>query len=334
MPENIHDSLLTCVGNTPMVRLDRCFPRPDVEVIAKLEMLNPAGSMKDRPARFIVEEGLADGTLRPGMRLVESTSGNLGIALAMICRLQGLQFTAVIDPKITTTNLQLLKTFGADIEMVTESDAAGGFLGTRVDRARALAESCPDTVWVNQYANTRNWRAYYETAGKEIADSLDAPIDYLVAAVSTSGSILGVARRLREQNPALTVIAVDAVGSVTFGGAPGPREIPGYGASRVPEILEPSEIDRVEYVSDAEAAAGCRQLVSAEGILGGGSSGAVTSALTRIVPEVPTRSRVLTILPDRGERYLDMVYDDAWTAQVEATDATTVPLDHDLVAVG
>lgn len=321
MPEDIHDSLVTCIGETPLVRLDRCFPRPDVEVIAKLEMLNPAGSMKDRPARFIVERGLADGTLRPGMRVVESTSGNLGIALAMVCRLHGLQFTAVVDPKTTATNLQLLRTFGADVEMVTQPDAAGGFLGTRVHRARMLANKSPDTVWVNQYANALNWRAYYETAAEEIVLSLDKPLDYLVAAVSTSGSILGLSRRLRERDPALRVIAVDAVGSVIFGGAPGPREIPGYGASRVPEILEPTEIDQVEYVSDADAALGCRHLVESEGILGGGSSGAVISALTRLLPGLPRHSRVLTILPDRGERYLDLVYDDLWTERVRASDS-------------
>lgn len=316
MPTTIHDSLLTCVGNTPLVRLSRCFPRPDVEVLAKLEMLNPAGSMKDRPARFIVEQGLADGSLRPGMRLVESTSGNLGVALAMVCRLHGLSFTAVVDPKTTPSNLRLLETFGADVEMVTELDEAGGYLGTRVERARSLAARTPGTVWVNQYANTRNWRAYYETAGEEIASAVGRGVDYLVAAVSTSGSILGLSRRLREQNPELRVVAVDAVGSVTFGGPSGPREIPGYGASRVPEILEPDEIDQVEYVSDSEAALGCRRLVDSEGILGGGSSGAVVSALTRLLPAMPSGSSILTILPDRGERYLDLIYDDQWLERV------------------
>ncbi len=162
---SVHDSLVSCVGHTPLVRLSRCFPDPAIEVIAKLEMFNPAGSMKDRPARFIVEDGLRNGTLRPGMRLVESTSGNLGIALAMVSRLHDLQFTAVVDAKTATMNLRLLRTFGAEIEMVTEPDGTGGYLGTRVRRARELAELSPDTVWINQYANELNWRSYYDTAG-------------------------------------------------------------------------------------------------------------------------------------------------------------------------
>lgn len=210
------------------------FPDPEIEVLAKLEMVNPFGSMKDRPARFIVEQGLRTGTLCPGMRLVESTSGNLGVALAVAVKLHGLAFTAVVDPNTSPTNLRLLELFGADIEMVTELDDAGGHLHTRIRRARQLAETLTDTMWVNQYANTLNWRAYYETLGGEILDAVDEPIDYLVAAVSTTGSLHGTARRLRETHPRLQVIAVDAKGSVIFGGPPAPRRIPGFGASRAP----------------------------------------------------------------------------------------------------
>ena len=318
MPENIHDSINSCVGDTPLVRLSRCFPDRDHEVIAKLEMLNPVGSMKDRPARFIIEQGLASGVLRRGMRLVESTSGNLGVALAALSRLHGLEFTAVVDPKTTPSNLRLLETFGADVEMVSERDATGGFLGTRIRRARELADGCPRSVWVNQYANDLNWRAYHATAGAEILRALTRPVDYLVAAVSTTGSIQGLARRLRERYPGLKVVAVDAVGSVIFGTEPGPREIPGYGASRVPELLDRSVIDQVFHVDDAEAALACRQLVESEGILGGGSSGAVVAAINRLSPEIPAGSRVLTVLPDRGERYLDLVYDDEWLDRVSA----------------
>lgn len=329
MPENIHSSLMTCVGNTPLLRLDRCFPDPSREVLAKLEMLNPAGSMKDRPARFIIEQGLSSGLLRPGMRLVESTSGNLGIALATMAKLNGLKFTAVVDPKTTPTNFQLLTTVGADIELVTELDANGGYLDSRVRRAQELAASDPDTVWVNQYANELNWRAYHETAGQEILDAIEEPVDYLVAAVSTTGSILGLARRLRSKFPDMQVVAVDALGSVIFGAPPASREIPGYGASRVPELFSPSEIDDVIHVDDASAAQGCRHLVATEGVLGGGSSGAVVAALQELLPRTPVGSRIVTVLPDRGERYLDMVYDDDWVANLPAPQresATTASL--------
>lgn len=318
MSENIHDSLATCVGDTPLVRLDRCFPFKDREVIAKLELLNPVGSMKDRPAKFIIEQGLSNGYLRPGMRLVESTSGNLGIALAAMARLHGLTFTAVVDPKTTSSNLRLLHTMGAAIEMVTEPDSSGGYLGTRIDRARALAEGCANSVWVNQYANELNWQAYHSTSGDEVLAAVDRPIDYLVAPVSTTGSILGLGRRLRERFPSLELVAVDAEGSVIFGGPPGPREIPGYGASRVPELLRPDEIDRVIHVDDEAAADGCRHLVASEGILAGGSSGAAVAAVGKLLHDVPSGSRVLTVLPDRGERYLDLVYDDDWLRNVAA----------------
>lgn len=312
----IHESVISCVGSTPMVRLSRCFPEPDAEVIAKLEMLNPGGSMKDRPARFIVEQGMRDGTLRPGMRLVESTSGNLGIALAIATSLSGLSFTAVVDPKTSPANLRLLELFGADVEMVSEPDRAGGYLHTRVRRARELAATIPNAVLVNQYANELNWRSYHETAGQEILEAVDGPIDYLIAAVSTTGSIQGIARRLRQAHPRLKVVAVDAVGSVIFGAPPAPRHLPGFGASRVPEILDRAEIDQVLHVGDAESVAGCRRLLSTEKIFAGGSSGAVIAGIERLVSRLDAPCRIVTVLPDRGERYLDLVYDDEWVAKL------------------
>lgn len=312
-----HESVLDCVGTTPLVRLQRCFPHPEWEVLAKLEMLNPCGSMKDRPARYIVDQGLRDGTLAPGMRMVESTSGNLGVALAVAARTRGLSFTAVVDPNTSPANLRLLDLFGADVDMVTDQDEAGGYLHTRVRRAQAHAASSPDVVWVNQYANEYNWRAYYETLGAEILQQVDGPIDYLVAPVSTTGSLLGTARRLREAHPGLTVVAVDAVGSVIFGSPPAQRRIPGFGASRVPEIFNRGDVDEVIHVADPGSTAGCRRLVETEGLLAGGSSGAVVTALEELLGRHPGPARVMTWLPDRGERYLDTIYDDAWAAELK-----------------
>lgn len=304
----IRDSVLDCVGSTPLVRLDRCFPDTGIDVLAKLEMLNPCGSMKDRPATFIVRRGLREGWLRPGMRLVESTSGNLGVALAVAAKLHGLRFTAVVDPNVSPANLRLLGLFGADVEMVTATDDAGGYLHTRVRQAKHLADTLPDAVWVNQYANELNWRAYHETLGGELLRDIEGPVDVLVAAVSTSGSLHGTARRLRECHPGMRVVAVDAEGSVIFGAPPAPRRIPGFGASRVPEILRPDEIDEVIHVGDDETIAGCRRLAASEGILAGGSSGAVVAAITRLCARISSPARIVTILPDRGERYLELLY--------------------------
>lgn len=307
----IHESVVDAIGHTPLVRLSRCFPEPDLEVLAKLEMLNPCGSMKDRPARRIVEHGLATGELAPGMRLVESTSGNLGVALAAVARVHGLDFTAVVDPNTTPANLDLLAVHGADVDMVTDLDASGGYLHTRIARAQELA-ACPGTMWVNQYANDHNPAAYRDTLAIEILDAVEGPIDILVAAVSTTGSLHGVARRLRTRYPQLRVVAVDAVGSVIFGGHPAPRRIPGFGASRVPELLSPDEIDQVVPVDENATRTGCHRLVDTESILAGGSSGAVIAAIDQVAHEHgrPTGRplRIVTVLPDRGERYLDQIY--------------------------
>jgi 2,3-diaminopropionate biosynthesis protein SbnA len=307
-----HESVVSCIGRTPLVQLSRLFTDPALQVVAKLELLNPTGSSKDRPARLIIEQGLREGTITPATHLVESTSGNLGIALATIARVYGLRLTCVVDPHTTPTNLTILRQLGATVDMVTQRDHTGGYLHTRIRRVQQLVDALPHALWINQYANERNWQAHYHATAGEILADLDQPIDALVAPVSTTGTILGLARRLRPAFPALRVVAVDAVGSVIFGGSPGPRQLPGLGASRVPELLSPAEIDDVVYVNDREAAHGCHQLVACEGILAGGSSGAAIAAITKLAPTLPVPYRILTVLPDRGDRYLDMVYDPTW----------------------
>lgn len=311
----IHKSILSCIGQTPLVELRRLFPEPDLTVIAKLELLNPGGSVKDRPARFIVEQGLSDGLITRKSHLIESSSGNLGIALAMVARIYGLKFTCVVDPKISPINLRILQNLGAQINMVDLPDRQGGYLQTRIARVQELLSETPHGFWINQYANRLNWESHFYGTGDEIIMQMDRPIDYLVMAVSTTGTILGVARRLRQEFPHLRVVAVDAVGSVIFGGRPGPREIPGIGASRVPELLSRDEIDEVIYVGDWEAVEGCRELLAYEGVFAGGSSGAVIAAVQQLVPRLPRPATVVTLLPDRGDRYVSTVYDDEWVAQ-------------------
>jgi cysteine synthase A len=284
--------------------------------MAKLELLNPSGSMKDRAAAYIIERGLGDGTITPASHLVESSSGNFGIALAAVARIYDLEFTCVADVKTTAANLRILQSLGARVELVTEPDEHGCYLTARLERVAELCRTEPETVWVNQYANERSWQAHYHGTAGEILADLDGALDCLVVPVSTTGTILGLARRLRSAFPALHVVAVDAAGSVIFGGPPGPRQIPGLGAGRRPELLAPAEIDEVVYVSDREAVAGCRALARAEGILAGGSSGAAVAAIERLRPDLPDRWRILTILPDRGERYLDQIYDDEWAKAV------------------
>lgn len=313
-----YPSLNNCIGNTPLVRLNRLFPdNESVEVYAKLEMMNPGGSMKDRPARFIVEEAWKKGQLHAQSHIIESTSGNLGVALAMMGRIYGLKVTCVVDPNISMTTRGIIVQMGANIEMVTEKDAYGGYLHTRIDKVRQLLRDIPYAYWINQYANDNNWKAYYYGAGEEIAQAMDQ-LDILVAGVSTSGSIMGTSRRLREKFPKLKVVGVDAVGSVIFEGAPpGKRRLPGIGASRPPELLNLAEIDQVIHVHDYESALGCRELVRAEGIFAGGSSGSVVAAIHKLLPELEGPKRIVTLLPDRGDRYMDLVYDDDWFHSVK-----------------
>jgi 2,3-diaminopropionate biosynthesis protein SbnA len=318
-------SIANCIGNTPIVRLSRIFGNQDVRVYAKLELLNPGGSVKDRPAKFIIEQGLRDGSIPKGAHLIESTSGNLGVALAMMSRVHHLQLTCVVDPNISKTNLEIMNLYGAHIEMVTERDACGGYLETRIARVKSLLQEKQNGVWINQYANVRNWQSHYHGEGEELLKQLPERPDYLVMGVSTSGTILGIARRLREAYPELKVIGVDALGSMLFGNKTGKRFLPGIGASRVPELLAKEEIDDVIYASDLESCESCLDLVKDEGIFAGGSSGSVVAAIKKLIPHIPKGSCIATLFPDRGDRYMDLVYNAEWRATLQQGDAQFIP---------
>lgn len=312
----VADSIIDCIGQTPLVRLNSLFGSSGASVYAKLEMMNPGGSMKDRPARYIIEQGLRDGTIKPDTHLIESTSGNLGIGLALTAKRYGLKFTCVVDPKITSTNLRMITYLGAQVDMVTEPDEHGSYLQSRIRRVKELASQDPAGYWINQYANPLNWQAHYHGAGQEIVEQMDGQIDVLVCAVSTTGSILGISRRVKEANPHARIVAVDAVGSIIFGTPSRRRELPGIGANRVPELFSPNEIDQVIHVDDRESVLGCQKLLEREGIFAGGSSGSLVAALEKLVPTLRPSAKVVTVFADRGERYLDSVYDEQWVNQL------------------
>jgi N-(2-amino-2-carboxyethyl)-L-glutamate synthase len=306
-------SIIECIGGTPLVRLRRLF-NDGPEVYGKLELLNPGGSVKDRPARYIIERGLRDGTIAPGATIVESSSGNFGIALAMAARIYELRFVCVVDPRIAPLNFRILEQLGARVEKVTRPDPFGGYLHTRLERVQELLGEIPGAYWIDQYANELNARCHYDGIGSEIVEALGARVDVFVAAVSTTATLLGAGRRLRDAWPDCRVVAVDAQGSVIFGAPASKRDLPGIGSSRRPELLVEEEVDEVVYVDDHASALGCRRLLLGEGILAGGSSGAVIAAVERIVPTLARDARVVAVLPDRGERYMDLVYDDDWVA--------------------
>jgi 2,3-diaminopropionate biosynthesis protein SbnA len=317
---------LAAVGNTPLVRLERFCDRAGFKLFAKLESLNPGGSSKDRPALAIVAEGLRSGAIGPDTVIIESSSGNMGIGLAQACCHYGLRFICVVDPKASSFNLKILETFGAEVDMVAAPDPVSGeFLQARLERVKVLRRQIPNSFWPNQYANIENAGAHYRTTMAEIVSALDGKVDFLLVATSTCGTIRGCAEYARDHRLGTRIVAVDAVGSVIFGDAPGRRLIPGLGASICPPLCPPELVDMVVHVTDVDCIVGCRRLLRTEAILAGGSSGGVMSAVDKLQGEIPAGATCVAILADRGERYLDTLYDDTWVrdhfGEIELGDA-------------
>lgn len=307
-------NLLAAIGNTPLVQLTQVIKGIPFQLYAKLEALNPGGSMKDRPAKNIIQRGIDTGMIRSGTVVVESSSGNMGIGLAQVCSYLGLRFICVVDPKITLQNSLLLKVYGAEIDLVTEPDRqTGEYLQARIDRVQELLTEHPDSFWPNQYANLYNAHAHRQTM-REIVEELDGKLDYFFCATSTCGTLRGCSEYLREQHMKTKIYAVDAVGSVIFGGEKAKRLLPGHGAAVRPELYAEHLADHSIHVTDLDCVVGCRRLVRHESILAGGSAGAVLMAIEKVKDEIPPSSTCAAIFADRGERYLDTIYSDAWVA--------------------
>lgn len=307
----IKDGLLSKIGNTPLVLLKKLYPGLSSNVYAKLEMFNPGGSSKDRTAYLMVSKAFEEGKITPNSTIIESSSGNMAIGLALVCRYLDLRLIVVTDPNINRRSLDLLRVYGARIERVTEADAGGNYLNNRLKRVRQLLDSIQGSYSPNQYANELNPAAHYETMKEIVYGCPEAP-DYILAATSTCGTIMGCARYVQEHNLHTKVVAVDAVGSVIFGSSKCKRLIPGHGAGRKSDLLDETYIDHVLHMSDEECVIGCRRLLQREAILGGGSAGAVVMATEKLQALIPEGSTCVMILADSGERYLDTIYNDSW----------------------
>jgi cysteine synthase A len=278
----------------------------------KCEGLNLAGSIKLKAAAGMVDAAVASGLLRPGHTLVESSSGNLGVALSMIAAHRGYRFVCVTDTRCTESSVRMMRALGARVEVVSRPTADGGLLGARLDRVRELCAADDSYVWLNQYANEGNWRAHYANTAPQILKQFP-DLGLLFVGAGTTGTLMGCARFFRDEGLPVTVVAVDAVGSVTFGGEPERRLIPGLGTSRRPEILDPSFVDDVVHVSESDTIRACHRL-AAHGFLFGGSTGTVVAGALRWLARndgSEHRTAVL-IAPDLGERYLGSVYDENW----------------------
>lgn len=308
----LEEGIAGAIGGTPLIRLRRLYRDEPFKVYGKLEWMNPGGSAKDRSALYMLRGAIRRGEVKAGGTIVESSSGNLGISLAQLCAYLGLRFVCVADPRTTARHLQIIRSYGAEIELVTTPDPqTGEYLPARIRRAQELAREIPGAYWTNQYANPDNALAHAETTMREIGERLGAA-DYLFCGVSSCGTIRGCRDYIRAQGWPTRIVAVDAEGSRLFGGAPGRRRFPGLGAAQVPALHEEGLADIVVRVSDAECVRGCRELVRHEAILAGASSGGVVAAVRRLRAEIPAGAVCAAILPDRGERYLDTVYDDEW----------------------
>jgi cysteine synthase A len=307
--------VLAAIGRTPLVRLDRLLPRAPIAVYGKLELLNPGGSGKDRPALGMLQRALAEGRLRPGGTVVESSSGNMAIALAQAAKLYGLSLICVVDTKTTPTNLRLLQAYGAQLEVITgPHPVTGDWLDARIERVQQILARTPGAFWTDQYTNPANAEAHQHGTAAEIAADLGRAPDFIFAAASTCGTLGGLTRWAQATGAHTRIIAVDVHGSRLFGGPPAPRRVPGIGSSRAPDLLDTSRIE-VQMVSDGDCVAGCRHLLQAEALLGGGSAGALVAAAARVLPSAPPGADAVLVLMDRGERYLDTVYDEGWVRE-------------------
>ncbi|WP_329396071.1 2,3-diaminopropionate biosynthesis protein SbnA [Streptomyces melanogenes] len=285
----------------------------DARVFLKLEGLNPAGSVKLKTALGLIEAAEETGALRPGAPLIESSSGNLGIALSVVAAAKGYPLTVVTDPNATRQSIRMMQSLGTQVVEVTTRDAQGGYLQTRIDHIHQRLADQPELVWLNQYANPANTRVHRERTAKAVHQGLGV-VDALFVGAGTTGTLMGCVEYFTRYSPGTRVIAVDSVGSVTFGRA-APRFIPGLGTSRRPEIYTDSGDFEKILISEVDTIAMCRLVASRYGLLAGGSTGTVLAAVRQLGPTLPPGSRIAAISPDMGDKYVDTVYSDTWVAE-------------------
>lgn len=309
----MNEGVLSAIGNTPLVKLSRIFPDLRFNLYAKLEGHNPGGSMKDRPALSIIRHAIEAGLITPETIIIESSSGNMGVGLAQACAYYNLRLICVVDHKATLQNIKLMRAYGAEIDM-TETTDSETCLQARLERVRQLLATYKNSFWPNQYANLYNPLSHHQTMA-ELVNALRGKVDYLFCATSTCGTLRGCADYVRTHRLPTKIIAVDAKGSVIFGGQSARRLIPGHGAAVVPELYRNDLAEFCVHVSDVDCIVGCRRLVSFEAILAGGSAGGIVMSVDEVRSSIPDESNCVLLFADRGERYLDTIYSDAWVTE-------------------
>jgi N-(2-amino-2-carboxyethyl)-L-glutamate synthase len=297
------------VGNTPLKKLRI----PGCNVYAKLEYTNLTGSVKDRPAIWIMEQAIRSGKVREGTTVIESSSGNFAIALAMICKGLGIDFMPVIDPNISNEKEEILNVLCKNVVKVDERDKTGGYLLTRIERVKNLCSSIDNSFWPDQYSNEDNYMSYYRGMANELISELPS-LGYVFVAVSSGGTITGISKRIKEIKPDVKVFAVDVEGSVIFGQPPAPRHVSGIGASQKSALIEHASIDDIYIVSEAGIIDACLGLLNEHLVFGGASAGACYNSVQRFIQQSDNiiEKDIVFICPDKGDAYLKTIYNEKW----------------------
>ena len=324
---DIRESILDAIGETPLVRLSRLGAGLAPQLVAKLEALNPGGSIKDRASLALIEAAERDGKLRPGGTIVEPTSGNTGTGLAIAASLKGYRVIAVMPDKMSKEKIDLLRAYGAEV-VVAPTEVPPDSPESYYRVADRLTEEIPGAFQPNQYRNQANPEAHYRTTGPELWRQSGGQITHLVVGIGTGGTVTGVGRYLREQKPDIEIIGADPVGSIFSSGEVKPYLVEGVGEDFWPETFDPSLVDRYITVPDRDSFLMTRRLAETEGILAGGSSGLALHAAVQVAHEVDDPAAMIAvILPDGGRSYLSKVFNDAWMRQygfLERDSALTV----------
>ena len=296
----ISDDISKLVGETPMLQMKRLAPPGSADIFAKLEYLNPGGSVKDRAAIGIIARAESEGKLRPGGTVIEATAGNTGIGLALIGVSRGYEVRLFVPEKFSEEKVIIMRALGAEVTRTPEAEGMQG----AIQRARDLQASNPNAFLAAQFDNPANTDYHYETTAREIFEQMEGRIDAITVGCGTAGTLSGVSRFLKERLPHVIAVAVETQGSILGGGKPGPHKVEGIGNTFIPGNFDASVCDEVMMVTDDQAFGMVRELAAREGVLGGSSAGANVYAAVEVAKRLGEGKRVVTLIPDSAERYL------------------------------
>ena len=327
-----HNSILDAIGNTPLVRLNKICSKDSPVILAKVESLNPGGSIKDRIGLAMIEDAERKGLLKPGYTIIEPTSGNTGAGLALVAAVKGYKMIFVLPDKMSQEKIKLLKSYGAEV-VVTPTSVPYDSPENYIEVAKTIASNTPNSYIANQYANPVNPQQHYDTTGPEIWSQTDGKIDVLVAGMGTGGTITGISKYLKKMNPNVKIVGVDPQGSIYASHFKGITEnikaetykTEGIGEDFIPSTIDLSLVDEVITVNDQDAFLTTRDLVYKEGIHVGGSSGSAVYAALKI-SETMNNGVIVVILPDTGRNYISKIYSDDWMQDHGYIERGVVPI--------